>query len=143
VASTEVEDARGLDTSIVVRLLTGLPPAQTWRATALVVQEARAAGRPVMVSDLVVAEAYFALHDHYGVPKEDAARSLLALLLSGSVSPEPGSRAVYALQSSLGGTKKPGFVDRLIHAQYERLGRRLVSFERAARKLKNAIVLKA
>ena len=141
-ANTDVAGDRGLDTSVVMRLLTRQPPAQASRAFALV-REAREAGRTVMVTDLVVAEAYFALHHHYDVPKPDAARALLALLLSGDALPEPGSRAIQALQSSLSAGQKPGFVDRLIHAQYARLGRRLVSFEAAARKLQDAVVLEA
>jgi len=142
VARSNLANDQGLDTTVVVRLLTGEPPTQAWRAVALL-QEAHEAGKVPVVSDLVVTEAYYALHTQYGVPKQEALRSLLDMFESGAVAPEPGGCSVEALRASLSGTRKPGFVDRLIHAQYERLERRLVSFERAASKLKNAIVLKA
>ena len=38
---------------------------------------------------------------------------------------------------------KPGFVDRLIHAQYGNIRAALVTFERASAKLDNVVVLKA
>ena len=105
--------------------------------------ELLAEGRRAIVSDLVVAEAYFALHSHYDVPKKEAVRALSDFLGSGLVSPEPGGSAPQALADALTSATKPGFVDRLIHAQYAKTAGRLVSFERAAAKLEGAVVLKA
>jgi len=140
VASNKTLQGFGLDTSAVLRLLTGQPPAQAKRAFALV-NEAREAGRRAIVSDLVVSEAYFALHTHYHVPKRQAVHQLLKLLQSGLVEPELTGCALDALQAMATGPQKPGFVDRLIHAQYARLGARSVSFDRAFRKLTNALLL--
>jgi predicted nucleic acid-binding protein len=65
----------GLDTSVVVRLLMGVPEAPA-RAARRRLEHAAEAGETVLVSDLVISEAYHALQYHYGVPKAEA-RSLL------------------------------------------------------------------
>src|SRR5437764_854327 len=65
----------GLDTSVVVRLLIGLPEAQarTARRRLELAVERR---ERVVVSDLVLAETYHALQHHYRMPKREA-RSIL------------------------------------------------------------------
>ncbi len=141
VAGPRSPDAVGLDTSVVLRLLRGEPPAQAERA-ARFLDELAAEGRTAVVSDLVISEAYFALHHFYEVPKQEAVRALADFLRSGFVSPEPGASAPEALEESLTSASKPGFVDGLIHAQYARTAGALVSFEKAARKLEGAIVLR-
>ncbi len=141
-ASPDSTPSIGLDTSVVMRLLTGEPPAQAERALALL-KETEAVGGRVVVSDLVVSEAYFALHAHYGVPKREAVLALLEMLLSGLVSPEPDGCAVEALRAAARGPQRPGLVDRLIHAQYMSRELRLVSFEKASRKLSQALVLRS
>src|SRR5436190_168712 len=114
------EDTKyGLDSSVVVRLLSGDPPEQT-AAALLFLDEMKAADVPVFVSDLVVSEAYYALHTHYAVPKDVALSKLLAMLQSGLVRPEPQSLVPDILKLALSSSKQPGFVDRLIHAQYEK-----------------------
>ena len=69
----------GLDTSVVVRLLTGEPEALAVVALRYLQDQLRA-GERVLVSDWVVAEAYYALQHHYKVSKKetlDALRSFL------------------------------------------------------------------
>ena len=61
----------GLDTSVVLRLLTGEPAVESRLARARI-ERAHAAADHVIVTDLVLAEAYFALHHHYGLTKDDA-----------------------------------------------------------------------
>jgi len=66
----------GLDTSVVLRLLTGAPAKQAEAARALL-----AASRDsVCISDLVVGESYFVLRHHYAVLLIDATQALAALL---------------------------------------------------------------
>ncbi|NQT54562.1 hypothetical protein HQ576_21075, partial [bacterium] len=72
-------DRLGLDTSVVVRLVTGLPPHAAARAQEFLCCRYES-GQQVIVSDLVVAEAYFALHTHYSIPKRDAIDTLLEFL---------------------------------------------------------------
>jgi predicted nucleic acid-binding protein len=130
----------GLDTSVLIRLLVGLPAPQA--STALTyVKEVRLAGRRVVVSDLVVSEAYFALHFHYGVPKTEAVAALRELLGSGLIEPADGPAVIEVLAEAARSSAKPGFVDRLIHAQYERLPADMATFERAAARLPGTTVL--
>jgi predicted nucleic acid-binding protein len=130
----------GLDTSVLIRLLVGLPPEQASTALSYV-KETRVAGRRVVVSDLVISEAYFALHSHYDVPKAEAIAALRDLLGSGLIEPADGPAIIEVLGQAARSSAKPGFVDRLIHAQYERLPASMVTFERAAARLAGTTVL--
>jgi predicted nucleic acid-binding protein len=132
----------GLDTSVVLRLLVGSPPDQAKAAIGFV-KQSRTAGVRVVVSDLVVSEAYFALHAHYDVPKAAAIGALLEMLDSGLVEPADGPGILRVLTSAARSAAKPGFVDRLIHEQYQRSSAGMVTFERAASRLTATIVLKA
>jgi predicted nucleic acid-binding protein len=130
----------GLDTSVLIRLLIGLPPEQASTALGFV-KKARIAGRHVVISDLVISEAYFALHSHYDVPKPEAIAALREVLRSGLVEPADGPAVIEVLEAAARSSSKPGFVDRLIHAQYERLPASMASFERAAGRLAGTMVL--
>ena len=54
----------GLDTSFLLRLLTGEPESQAEQAVAEL-DLLREAGQKCAVSDLVISEAYYALQFHY------------------------------------------------------------------------------
>jgi predicted nucleic acid-binding protein len=105
----------GIDTAILVRLLTGDPPAgfaATLRAlTALVEDDAE-----IVASNQVIGEAYVAVQHHYGVTKADARAALLSVLHSGLVAPQNGASVMVALQTPTG----CGLVDRLIADDYRR-----------------------
>jgi predicted nucleic acid-binding protein len=128
----------GLDTSVVLRLLTGEPEAQARRALAEV-QELIRGGAELLVSDLVVSEVYFALQHHYGVPKGEAL-SLLARFLAESGVKPLGAAATVLAELSLA-TAKPGFVDRLIHAEYRQAAMAILTLEKAAGRLPGVRVL--
>ncbi len=128
----------GLDTSVVLRLLVGLPEDQARGAHLYLDGLARRGDKPV-VSDLVVAEAYFALHHHYGVPKKEALQVLRQMLAAGEIAPT-GDAATVLAQSGLA-TAKPGFVDRLIHHGYTSEGGAMATFEHATAKLRAVHVL--
>lgn len=125
----------GLDTSVVIRLLTGLPNKQAKSAFKFL-QETHHAGKQVIVSDLVVAEAYFALHYHYSVPELEAIHQLLDFLTSGFVQSEPKGVAVPALKEASSG-KQPGLVDRIIRHQYLSYTREIVTFDVRMSRLEN------
>ena len=128
----------GLDTSVVLRLLLGQPAEQTAGAVALLDELARE-GRQAVVSDLVVAEAYFAMQHHYGVSKQDALNGLRRLFADGEIKPLGAVAAVLATDRLA--SAKPGFVDRLIHGAYLANADAMVTFEKAAGKLKAVRVL--
>jgi predicted nucleic acid-binding protein len=123
----------GLDSSVVLRLLTGEPAAQA-RAAIRWLREVKTAGGTAVISDLVASEVYFALQYHYGVPKAEALQQLGLFLASGDVRAD--GEAAEVLATPRLASAKPGFVDRLIHQQYRRARvTAMVTFERAARGL--------
>jgi predicted nucleic acid-binding protein len=122
----------GIDTSVVVRLLVGEPAAQA-RAARARLERALEEHEKVLVCDIVVAEAYFALHHHYGMPKEEARQLLSDFLTSGVVEADP-LEAVHALARHRGA----GLVDRLVHARYRSRGAITLTFERKQAALEGA-----
>jgi len=125
----------GLDTSIVLRLLTGEPVAEARLARARV-ERAHSAAEHVLVTDLVLVEAYFALHHHYGLAKEDARSHLRRMALSGVVTVVP-PEAISALEPSAGA----GLADRLIHARYRSTGAITLTFDKKMSALEGAVRL--
>lgn len=129
----------GLDTSVILRLLTGEPDPQA-RCALAEVKALLERGALLLVSDLVVAEVYFALQHHYAVPKAEA------LVLIANFLNEKGIQSVGAAASVLAvpnlAKAKPGFVDRLIHAEYtQQSANEMLSFEIAAKRLPGVRVL--
>ena len=115
----------GIDTSVLVRLLTGSPSdaylSCVERLSALVMD-----GAEVFASNQVVGEAYIAVQHHYGVSQADARAELLNTLRSGLVSPLNGSAVIEALSTSGG----PGLFDRLIADDYGRAGLKTLTLDR-------------
>jgi predicted nucleic acid-binding protein len=132
-----IEMRIGLDTSVVLRLLVGQPQDQAAVARDLL-ESVRRAGDQVVVDDLVVAEAYFALQRHYGVPKSVALSALRRMFEAGEVLST--GHAASVLSGSHG--SKPGFVDRMIHAAYTKGGGQMATFEKSAGKLPGVKLLK-
>jgi predicted nucleic acid-binding protein len=66
----------GIDTSVVVRVLTGEPRELALLALDYLLDREKAGDR-VLVSDLVLAEAYYALQHHYGASKKEALNALV------------------------------------------------------------------
>jgi predicted nucleic-acid-binding protein len=128
----------GLDTSLVLRLLTGMPK-DLAQCALTEVQNRIAHGGTLFVSDLVASEAYFALQHHYGMPKAEVLE-----LLSGFLR-ERGIKALGSCLSVLAtpnlASAKPGFVDRLIHAEYRKHTDEMLTCEKAAGRLPGTRVL--
>jgi predicted nucleic acid-binding protein len=129
--------AIGLDTSVVLRLLVGVPEAQA-RLAQRRLEHAIEQGEPVIVCDLVIAEAYYALQFHYEVPKAEARNMLMRFVRSGVVAVEPRNAA-----EALVPTSGAGLVDRLIHARHRALGAVTLTFERKLGALEGAVRLSA
>jgi predicted nucleic acid-binding protein len=127
----------GLDTSVVLRLLTGEPESQFCAARERLAR-AHAQGERVIVSDLVVAEAYYALQYHYEVPKDEARAALGDLVTSRLVELVPAD-AMDALDDAGGA----GLVDRLIHARNRGEGALSLTFDRRFARLDGAVLLDA
>ena len=124
----------GLDTSVALRLLTGTPAEQAEHARVLVATSPE----PVVISDLVVSEVYFALRHHYAVSHRDAVRAMRALLDDARVRSSGVARAVLAVDASSPRLLKTGLMDRLILADYYREGAELVTFDQELARLPGA-----
>lgn len=127
-----------LDTSVLMRLLVAAPAEQAAAATAFI-DRCKVGGSQVHVSNLALAEAYFALQRHYGVRKETALEMLRLFVLHGGVVCPPSASKV--LKGANLARANPGFVDRLIHAEARSAQRELVSFEKAMAKLERSKVI--
>lgn len=128
----------GLDTSVLVRLLTR-DPLSEFRAAAALVDEWREGTPRLAVSDLVLAEAYYALQYHYSMPKAAALEALEAIARHPAIAISAHARGILSLPGLA--TAKPGFVDRLIHGHAQAAGATLVTFEKSARTLPATRVL--
>jgi predicted nucleic acid-binding protein len=121
-----------LDTTVVLRLLTGQPAEQADSAR----RALAAATAPVHVSDLVIAESYHALRHHYTVPHARAVQALSLLVNSGDVR-VPGHAAA-VLSDSASRATSPGLVDRLILAECVANAGELLTFDRDLARLPDA-----
>lgn len=123
----------GIDTSVLVRLVTGQPP----DLFALCVERLSAlcaADAEIFASNQVIGEAYVTLQRHYGISKADARAELRAALTSGLVAPLNG-RVVLDALAAYGG---PGLFDRLIAIDYERAGMDTLTLDRRMASLHHA-----
>lgn len=136
-SSPEIRAA--LDTSVVMRLLTGQPQELSLLACSYMA-EVEQAGAKVVVSNLVVLEAYFACQHHYGMPKDAVLAGLQRLLSMPTFVVHPQLLPLLATPGLA--TAKPGFLDRLIHAEAESARLPLVTFEKTAARLTNTRLLK-
>lgn len=127
-----------LDTSVLMRLLVAAPADQAASATAFI-DRCKVSGAKLHVSNLALAEAYFALQRHYGVRKETALEMLRLFALHSGVECTASARKL--LKGANLARANPGFVDRLIHAEARAQHRELVSFEKAAGKLERVKVI--
>ncbi|MGI6099175.1 MAG: type II toxin-antitoxin system VapC family toxin [Lentisphaerae bacterium] len=115
----------GIDTCVVLRLLTGLPEDQADRAR-LFYSDCMQQGVGILVNDLIVAEVYHALIYFYDVPKAQALARLQAFLTTPGVLCRGHAPAVLATYDGKGA----GLVDRLIRADLLKQTDRLVSFDK-------------
>jgi predicted nucleic acid-binding protein len=131
--------AIGLDTSVVLRLLIGEPRGQMVVARRRL-ERALVDGETVVVTDLVVAEAFHALRHHYRVPETVAQGRLRQLLDSDVIHVDPASAV-----DALGHVRRSqtGVVDRLILARHRALGATTVTFDRRQARLEGGALLRA
>lgn len=105
----------GIDTSVLLRLVTGEPQQDLERCLTGLAAEIEAGGQ-ILVSNQVLGEAYLVLQQFYGVSKPAARAALLEVLRRGLVAPLNGESVLELLREPGG----PGLVDRLIVDGYSR-----------------------
>ncbi len=128
----------GLDTSVVLRLLTGQPQELAARALARY-QDGIAAGDDFCVSDVVAAEAYFALQQHYRKTKEEALAALKGFSSGEGISFSQN----FAVSINTPDIHKanPGFVDRMLVSGYREQGQITLSCEKSFKRLADTEVI--
>lgn len=127
----------GIDTSVLVRLLTGVPEADFARSVQGLSALVRDEGADVVASNQVIGEAYVAVRHHYGVTRADARTGLLHVLRSGLVSPLNGASVLDAI----GSTGGAGLLDRLIADDYTREDLDVVTLDKAMASLPRVRIL--
>ena len=116
----------GIDTSILVRLVTGQPEPDfrsCLEALRLIVEDQSG---ELFVSNQVIGEAYVTIQHHYGVSDADTREGLIAALTSGLVAPLNGPEIVSMLEERTGA----GLFDRLIADGYSREGMGTLTLDR-------------
>ena len=121
----------GIDTSILVRLLTGEPREDFLDCVAGLIALVEHEGSEIFASNQVIGEAYVAVQHHYRVSKRDARAGLRDVLRSGLVSPLNGHAVIAALEAP----GSPGLFDRLIADDYSRAGLEVLTLDRRMAKL--------
>ena len=116
----------GIDTSVLVRLLTRDPEGDFAYCVSKLGTLVNEHGHEIFVSNQVIGETYVAVQHHYGVSKADARASLLDVVRSGLVSPLNGGSVIEALKASGGA----GLFDRLIADDYSRAGMEVLTLDR-------------
>jgi predicted nucleic-acid-binding protein len=131
----------GLDTSVVVRVLSG-DPENLALAALRFLRKRQLAGDRFLVSDLVLAETYHAFQHHYGASKRETLAALRDFLASPGI--EGSGEVPEVLATPNLESAKPGFIDRVIHRDYLRAGaEQVVTFETAGSKLQQIRLPKA
>ena len=116
----------GIDTSVLVRLVTGDPQPDFERCVETLRALLEGDGAEILVSNQVVGETYVAVQHHYGVTKAAARTGLLDVLRSGLVKPLNGRAVLATLETRAG----PGLLDRLIADDHARAGLETLTLDR-------------
>ena len=124
----------GIDTSILVRLLTGDPEDDFERCVSKLAALIERDDAEIFASNQVIGEAYIALQHHYGIAKTDARAALASVLKSGLVTPLNRPGVFAALEADSG----CGLLDRLIADDYRRAGLITLTLDRKMAALKDA-----
>lgn len=127
----------GIDTSVLVRLVTGQPP-DTYAYCRERLNELISEGIVVTASNQVIGEAFATIQFRYGIARSDAQAGLLRALTGGLVAPQNGHAVIDVLVAS----GRPGLFDRLIAQGYAQSGLDTLTLDRAmASRLPNARLL--
>ena len=127
-----------LDSSVLVRVLARDPePLAT--DVILKLEALREAGHVFVVSNLVLAETYYAVCYHYRLEKKVVLDALHRLSQQYGFEFTPEAVATLSLANI--DRASPGFVDRLIHGEQHAKGISVLSCEKSFRKLPDAVVV--
>ena len=127
----------GIDTSILVRLVTGQPKDTYQYCLNSLHHLADVEGAEIYVSNQVIGETYVAVQHHYGVPKSRASASIISALQGGLILPLNGPDILSMLEETSGA----GLFDRLIANEYEKSGLEILTLDRRMASLPDTRIL--
>ncbi len=116
----------GIDTSVLVRLVTGEPERDFQHCVEELRTLVEDEGNEIFASNQVIGEAYVALQHHYRISDSDARSALTDVLTSGLGAPLNGQSVILALQTQGG----PGLFDKLIADGYSSVGLDTLTLDR-------------
>ena len=122
---------------MLVRLLTGDPPADFDRCRDALRHRVETEDAVILASNQVIAEAYLVVRHHYGVSPGAARAGLLDLLRSGLVAPRNGPSVLAALEAS----EPPDLPDRLLVDEYREGGLEVLTADRETASLPGVCLL--
>ena len=122
----------GLDTSVMLRLVTNDPSGLSQRVVERI-RQLRENGDDFIISDVVASEIYYALQHHYRMSKMEAVESMRAIAASPGFAFSPEVQA--ALDTPDAWKASPGMIDRIIACEYAARGHVTLSCEKSFRKL--------
>lgn len=128
-----------LDTSAFLRILLN-EPKRLAANVAMYVCSRQQQGDVFEISDLVLAEAYYALQFHYDLPKDAALKVLQHFAGLKGFRVSSYAKDILALPNLA--KTSPGFVDRLIHGAAFTSGATTVSCEKNFKRLANTAIIK-
>ena len=128
----------GLDTSVLLRLLTGEPSELASHALERY-QRGIANGDDFAVSDVVAAETYYVLQHHYNKTKEESLAALMMFSGDEGISFSPDFMA--AIKTPNIHKANPGFVDRMLVSGYTSKSQITLSCEKSFRRLPDTEVI--
>lgn len=125
----------GIDTSVLVRLLTGHPDKE-FKATSAALEKLfdKEPAAELVASNQVIGETYITLQHYYGLSKPDARKGLREFLTEGIVAPLNGAVVLEILKVNRGA----GLMDRLIAQDYESNGLTVLTNDRSMARIDGA-----
>ena len=124
----------GIDTSILVRLVTGEPEQMYLYCLDKLTSLIDGYDFKFVASNQVIGETYVTVQHHYGMTRASAKSALLAVFEMGLVTPLHGEEIISMLQES----DSPGLFDRLIASDYEHNDLEVYTLDRRMSSLVNA-----
>ena len=126
----------GVDTSVLVRLMTEQPP-ESFKFCVETLKSLADQGDVVLVSNQVIGEAFVAAQHFYGQSTDDAREALHRVFMSGLLEPINGDSVLLALQTRGGA----GLFDRLIVNGYAKDNMTTLTLDRRMAALPGARLL--
>lgn len=116
-----------LDTSVLVRYLTGDPPSMADRAAEIIDTD-----RPLILSELALVETAYVLESFYQVPRDELVDALIALVQRRNISPLTAAKSlVLEGLRQCRPSKRISFTDALLWSEARERGvSRIYSFDR-------------